>query len=182
MLMDSDTRKLICETVIAEASGYYKLIVATATLFLGGTLVFWEKVAPLPSKVSLILLGLGWLFLIISVMLIAFVRRDNVEAGRLCLSDKFDKYERVAKRSRNLTTWSGMSLALGMFFVASAGMATLWEKTMKMEIKTVAGTAETKSIPFKEIAGGGGGGSGKPGSSGSSTTQQTSGKGDSGKK
>lgn len=43
MVMDDDTRKLMAESVIAEATGYYKLVVATATLFLGGTIVFGRR-------------------------------------------------------------------------------------------------------------------------------------------
>lgn len=156
--MDDDTRKLIAETVIAEATGYYKLVVTTSTLFLGGTLVFWEKVAPTLSPVSLSLLGVGWLFLIVSVMLVVFVRRDNIEMGRCVLANEYTKCDPIAVRSRKLTTASGVCLALGMFFVASAGMATLWEKAMATENKTLkADNIETKSIPFKEIAGSSGG-------------------------
>jgi hypothetical protein len=151
--MDDDTRKLLSESVIAEARGYYKLVVATATLFLGGTLVFWEKVTPTLSELSLWLLGAGWLCLVTSVMLVVFVRRDNIEMGRLALAEKDDKDDRIAKRSRRLTTASGVCLALGMFFVAAAGMAALGEKAMAADNKVVKGeNIETRSIPFKEIA------------------------------
>jgi len=151
--MDDETRKLIAETAISEAVGFYKLIVATATLFLGGTLVFWEKLSPPSSAVSLFPLAAGWLCLILSVAFVVAVRRDNVELGRLCLTGTDAKYDRIAARSRSLTTLSGMFLAVGMLFVASAGMVTLWEKTMASENKRVEGPNESKSIPFKEIAG-----------------------------
>lgn len=153
MVMDDDTRKLMAESVIAEATGYYKLVMATATLFLGGTLVFWEKVTPTLSVPSLVLLGAGWLFLVVSVMLVVFVRRDNIEMGRLALAAKYDDCEPIAVRSRRLTTASGVCLALGMFFVAAAGMAALGEKAMTTDNKAVKGeNIETRSIPFKEIA------------------------------
>lgn len=149
-------RRLVAQSVIEEATGYYKLVVATATLFLGGTLLFWEKITPTLSVLSLLLLGIGWLFLIGSVMLVVFVQRDNIEMGRLVLADDLDNYEPVAKRSRRLTTASGICLAIGMFFVSAAGMAALGEKAMNEKRSSDSISDETlilqKSLPFKEIA------------------------------
>jgi hypothetical protein len=126
--MDDNSRKLISESVIAEAVGFYKLVVATATLFLGGSLVFWERIAPTISACSLFLLGLGWLCLIACVGMIVFVRRDNIEAGRLYLSGEDKEYDKIALRSRRFTTTSGILLTAGMFFVSAAGMISLVEK------------------------------------------------------
>jgi hypothetical protein len=170
MVMDDDTRKLVAESVIAEATGYYKLVVATATLFLGGTLVFWEKVTPTLTLPSLVLLGVGWLFLVASVMLVVFVRRDNIEMGRLALAASYDKCEPIAVRSRRLTTASGICLALGMFFVAAAGMAALGEKAMATEDTAPKGKSiATRSIPFSEIVQpASGGGSKQQGNQGAS--------------
>lgn len=138
--MDAETRKQISETVAAEAVGFYKLVVTTATAFLGGTLLFWEKVNPHPSHISLIPLLIGWFFLGCSIALIAFVRRGNIECGRLVLANKTEKAEVVALSARFWTTSAMLALAAGILMVMLSGFITMWNKPPKEDAKKEAVT------------------------------------------
>lgn len=133
--MDPEIRKQISETVAAEAVGFYRLVVTTATAFLGGTLLFWEKVDPHPSHTSLVPLLIGWVLLGGSIALIAFVRRGNIECGRLVLAEKFEKADAVAFSTRTWTTWAMLTLAMGILMVMFSGFLTMWNKAPKEETK-----------------------------------------------
>lgn len=156
--VDNEPNKQITESVINEATSFYKLVVTTATVFLGGTLIFWEKIAPAISQASVIALGCGWLCLIVSIALIVFARRDNIELGRLVLKGRpeSNRQDKIAKRCRCFTTASGVFLSLGMLFTASAGFIALWNKAETMQESTnTSSSSGTKSIPYVEIAGSG---------------------------
>ena len=97
----SRREELIFSTIAQEAAGFYGLLLTLATSFLGATLVFVDRIAPNPQRWTLILLGLGWLSLIASVSLIAWVRWRNIESGRTAQAGDWDKeidQERVTRR------------------------------------------------------------------------------------
>jgi len=89
---DDITRRqeLVFATIAQEAAGFYGLILTLATSFLGGTLVFIDRIAPSPARWTLALLGFGWLSLIASVSLIAWVRWRNIESGRMADAGKWE--------------------------------------------------------------------------------------------
>ena len=82
---------MIAESVVAEAVAFYRLMVTTSTVFLGGTLVFWEKVAPKPTQETLVMLGAGWLFLIATIVRINLDVAHGLKDGdtRVHLSSGF---------------------------------------------------------------------------------------------
>ena len=79
------TRREVFSTIVAESSAVYKLIVTVASSFLGGTLLFLERIAPHPLGWSLVILGLGWLALIVSIIIVVYVRMYNIRSGQFVL-------------------------------------------------------------------------------------------------
>ena len=135
---EGDLTKTIFETAAAEATGFYQLVITVATAFLGGTLVFYEKIAPQPSKPSLVLAGLGWLLLVICIWLIARIRLLNMESAHLALRGDFKSAQAIDHRTRAGSRNSVTLLVLGMMLVIAAGIASLWVK---------AGTPPTPTPP-----------------------------------
>jgi hypothetical protein len=148
-----DRRTEIFKSVNAEASAFYRLLVTNATAFLGGTIVFWDHVSPKLTTWSLALLGPGWVFLVVSIVLVVWVRRDNIEVGRLTLAQRYSDAEPIAARSRTTTSLSGYFLGAGMGFVAMAALVSLGAKAMEQHNQSGPDkTVSTKSIPYLEFA------------------------------
>ncbi len=114
--------------IVEECRGFYKHVLAIATAFLGGTLLFLEKISPNPSGLSLVLLGIGWTLLIVSILAVIWVRRLNIECGRLTLRNEIVEAEAIHCRSRKFTTAAGFLLGFGMGFVMAFGLVNFWNK------------------------------------------------------
>ena len=147
-----EIRKFVVENSASEAAAFYKLIVATASLFIGGTLVFRERIAPTPSTLPIVLLAVGTFSLSAAIVLVAMVRRSNVELARLALGGDYQRYDPIERRSRLWSSLSVVALALGMFIVALAGVSALWQESRMNEQNTKnTQSVETKSMPYREI-------------------------------
>ena len=125
---DHDVKKTIFQAAAADATDFYKMIITVATAFLGGTLVFYEKIAPQPTKLSLLFAGVGWLLLVASIGLIARIRLHNIESAHQALGGKFDAARAIDGRARADGRSSVRALVLAMVMIIAAGVASLWVK------------------------------------------------------
>jgi len=86
---DGVSREALFSAIVSEAAGFYKIVTVTASSFLGGSLLLMEKIAEKPKPWTLIILAGGWLLLIASIGLVAWVRmRLNLDAGQMALEGK----------------------------------------------------------------------------------------------
>ena len=113
-------RAAVFSSLVKAAADYYKTIVTVASSFLGGTLIFLEKIAVNPSFGSTVLLGIGWLLLVLSILAILLVERWNLESGRQALRDSYDRALKIDASTRFLS-WAailllGSGIACIMFF------------------------------------------------------------------
>jgi hypothetical protein len=130
---NEDWRDHVIASVLSEAGAFYKLVVTTATLFLGGTLLFWERIAPAPDRFSLAILGVGWFSLGMSIMAVVIVRKSNIECGRLTLEGEMEKANRESAHSRRLTNRAAIMLAFGILCVMASGFFTMWDKATNLK-------------------------------------------------
>ena len=105
---DSVSKQCIFKIIATEASGLYNLLITVSTGMLAGTLLFLEKIAPSPTKVSLLFLALGWIMLLFCTIACAWIRWNNLESGRFFLEGKFEDSRKVDKPNRMLTKLSIM--------------------------------------------------------------------------
>jgi hypothetical protein len=114
--------------VIAQAaSEYYKVMVTVASGFLGGSLIFMEKLSPLipPRRSHVTLLGCGWLCLVISIFLIALVLRSNLKSGKLTIEGRISEAQKVDAHTGIESTFALIALALGIILVMLYGFVNL---------------------------------------------------------
>lgn len=123
------SKDTVFNVLATEAGGYYKSILTVASSFLGGSLIFIEKIAPTPSKCSLYLLGVGWLLLICSIATIIFVRRLNLDSGWKALEGNFNEAKEIDVKTRNYSTAATVLLFLGLILIMMFGFVNLLQKT-----------------------------------------------------
>ena len=111
---DEVGRADVFASVATEAGALYKQLVTIATIFLGGTLVFMHKIAPQPTVLSIVFLGVGWLALLLCVVLVVLVRADNIRSGRMVLESRFHDAKAIDSRNRRQTTAATVLLAVGL--------------------------------------------------------------------
>jgi hypothetical protein len=113
------------KTMATEAAGLYNQMITICTTFLGGTLVFYDKLFVSGNSYTLILLFLGWLCLVIPLPMLIWIRWQNVEAHRYILkyikfqkADDYTKGVEIPKKSRCLTQWAIWLIAVGLFLIS----------------------------------------------------------------
>ena len=119
------SQEKLFETIVTEASGFYRSVLTVATAFLGGTLVFLKQMAPSPSPLSQAALGLGWFALIASVGCVIWVRRLNLDSGRHVLEGDIEAARRLDRRTRTLSNWAAGLLVAGMILLMLFGFLNL---------------------------------------------------------
>jgi hypothetical protein len=121
---DSDRalKLAILQSITTEASGFYGLIVTVASSFLGGSLLFMEKISPLRSEWSLVGFGVAWISLVASIGCIARLRYYNLKSGRLALDEKFTDASQIDKHTDTLSWWSQTLLIAGMSSLVIMGL------------------------------------------------------------
>jgi hypothetical protein len=124
--VSSDT---VFKAIVDQALSFYRLIVTVASTFLGGTLVFIEKIAPAPTQCSLWLLGAGWLFLIATILCVAFVHRLNLQSGKHVMAGRNDLAAPIDVKSRFLSTMTSILLSAGLLAIVAFGMVNLIART-----------------------------------------------------
>jgi hypothetical protein len=147
------------DAIVTEATGFYNMLLAVASGFLGGSLVFIEKIAPSPPRWSLAILGIGWASLLFSLMVIIWVRRQNLESGKKALEKDYSSAKNIDQKKDKLTTWATILLALGVSSLLLFGMINLYHKTVHKKEKTMTrkkrsgkeGLDINRSIPFGSI-------------------------------
>jgi hypothetical protein len=153
-------REAVFNSVVSEAAGFYRVIVTVASSFLGGTLLFVERIAPTPRPFWLVVLGVGWLCLIASITAaVTWVRRLNLESGHLALSGQYDGARRIDHRSRRWSSVAAGCLAVGMLLVSLTGLGHLWPSDgTKGDLTMVSPRQEDnhgrwlrKSIPYGDV-------------------------------
>ncbi len=114
------------DAMAREADGFYRQITTICTAFLGGILVFLEKLFTISPKsiIYLIVLGSGVICLILSLAAISYVRWQNVEAHRHALKyfktedkSEYNKAMEIPERSRIWTKIAIFSMILGIFLI-----------------------------------------------------------------
>ncbi|MCK5240900.1 hypothetical protein KAR34_00480 [bacterium] len=125
---DKVSEDVIFNSIVKEAGGFYTLVLTVASAFLGGTLFFLEKIVGTPNKYSLILLGLGWMSLITTIGLSAFIRFQNVESGRLALEKKYNEAKKLDRDKEAKCILMIWTLIIGILFIAIFGIINLWIK------------------------------------------------------
>jgi hypothetical protein len=120
-------RKDIFTAIVAEAGGYYKLVITVASSFLGGSLLFLEKNSPKPSALALVVLLVGWVFLLGSIVSIAHVRRLNLESGWHTLEKRFRESGKIDRETRAWSQFAVWLLGLGLLLVLLFGFINLLE-------------------------------------------------------
>ena len=119
------TVNMAFSSLTQAALGYYKTIFTVASAFLGGSMLFLERIAPNPSGLSLVFLAAGWFVLIIAVISIALVQRDNLRSGRQFLEGKIPESVRTDNRSSFFSTLSIVCLAIGLLAITTFGFINL---------------------------------------------------------
>ena len=119
------TGELLYSTMANEAHGFYSQMITICTVFLGGSLAFYDKFFTVRSAWSIWLLFLSWIFFIYPVVVLTWVRWKNVEAHRHMLEylkmNKEEEYkiaEDISKKTRKLTEKAINSLGLALLALA----------------------------------------------------------------
>jgi hypothetical protein len=164
-----ELRLAILKSVTIEAGGFYKLIVTVSSAFLGGSLLFLERIAPAPTPLMKLLLALTWFALIGAIACVAWVRCQNLRAARLALDrlalsegdDEAKKLEDEAKKldrhKELLSSYSQYCLVAGMLLLSVVGMLNLNQcgterKDHMPDAHQRAATASSeRSIPYSSL-------------------------------
>lgn len=121
-------RETIFKVLATDADGYYKLVLTLASAFLGGSLLFLEKIVPDPTWLSLAFMILGWVSLVGSVAVVTSIRERNLRSGYMTLEGKVEDARRLDAAKDRHTRWASVLLIAGMAFVMLASGVGLWIK------------------------------------------------------
>lgn len=160
------SRSDIFASVVAEAGAFYRLLVTVVSSFLGGTLLFLDKICSDPPAISLVVLYIGWLALVVCIILVALVRAGNIRSGRMALESRFKEARKIDQRNRKQTTIATWSLAAGLSCIMVFGAITMSSNNAPGEQKEIKVSKEdtrmhptkldpdnviTRSIPFGSV-------------------------------
>ena len=137
------------EMHISEAQGFYNLLFAAASSFLGATLLFLQEFAPPKSTWSLVLLYLGWVSLAGCIVTLVGVRWMNLKASRLRLKGKVaeSKLKLTCNRNRVLTKSSAVLLVLGILFLTCYGIINVGTVTSRKEGRAMSNDSDQNDKP-----------------------------------
>lgn len=117
-----DARKELYRTMVQEASAFYRQMATICSAFLGGSMLFSDRLVRAPEpRWWWILLG-AWICFVLTLAVIVWLRWQNVESHRLVLEslkdegsqDEYNQACVLAKRGRCLTYVALGSLLLGL--------------------------------------------------------------------
>lgn len=157
---DNVSRAALFDSIVKEASEFYKLVLTVASAFLGGTLIFLEKIAPPPVPWWLfVLLCIGWLCLITAICILAIVRTKNLESGCHALDNNFEAAQAIDAKKERYTEWTLWLLIAGVCCITLFGIINLGrmnccskqpqeEKTMSEREKTDSQKRIDSSVPY----------------------------------
>jgi len=114
------------DTMSKEVDGLYKQMITICTAFLGGTLVFFEKLFVSDAGWSIYFLFGGWAALTYPLAVLIYIRWQNVEAHRHTLEyfktkneDEYNKAVAIPKRGRKWTTSAIISMVAGLVLIGA---------------------------------------------------------------
>ncbi len=114
------------DTMSKEADGLYKQMITICTAFLGGSLVFFEKLFVSDAGWAIYFLFGGWAALTYPLAVLIYVRWQNVEAHRHILEYlkteseiEYNKAVAIPKRGRKWTTSAIISMLAGLILIAT---------------------------------------------------------------
>lgn len=122
---ESVPKKTVFESITSEAGGFYRQVLTIASAFLGGTILFFDKLKVSIKPLSLILLFLGWLCLIVVIALSGIIRLKNLESGRLALDNEIEKARKLDSRKENWSEIMLWFLIAGIFLITLFGIINL---------------------------------------------------------
>lgn len=118
--------EVLYDTMSKEADGLYKQMITICTAFLGGTLVFFEKLFVSKAGWSIYFLFGGWAALTYPLAVLIYVRWQNVEAHRHTLEyfktrneAEYNIAVAIPKRGRKWTTSAIVSMVAGLILIAT---------------------------------------------------------------
>jgi hypothetical protein len=152
----------IFQSVTTEAGGYYGQIVTVASSFLGGSLLFMEKIAPIHSVWSFLGLGIAWMSLVASIGCVARLRHHNLKSGLLALNQDFTGASQIDRHTLVLSWWSQFLLIVGMSALVFMGLLNVqpFSTERKVQMPTpqtdtgTTGEKVEKSIPYGRLGSG----------------------------
>lgn len=116
------TRDSLSNELVAEACGFYAQITTVASAFLGGSVLFRDKLPDIPNWNWL--LGVAWTGFAASLALIVFVRLNNV-AGAQLMIDVIDERRDIQCPAMKRQSILGQRLTRGAVGALAAGIVAL---------------------------------------------------------
>jgi hypothetical protein len=149
-------KSAILQSITAEANGFYGVVVTVASTFLGGSLLFLERLAPARTGWSIVVMAFGWLSLVASIGCIARIRFMNLRSGKLALRDEYEQADVIDRHTDTLSNWSQWLLIGGMSALVFMGLLnfnqiTNKERTEQMNNQSGGFDRVDKSIPYGSL-------------------------------
>ncbi len=124
-------REVLADGLVAEVRGFYAQITTVASAFLGGSVLFRDKLPDVPGVNWL--LGVAWTCFALSLTLVVFVRLNNISGAERAL-DTIDGRQTnsvlpgslLSRLGRGCTLAAVALLALGVFALVAFGWASLY--------------------------------------------------------
>ena len=124
-------REVLVDGLVSEARGFYAQITTVASAFLGGSVLFRDKLPDVPGCNWL--LGVAWTCFALTLTLIVCVRLNNISGAERAL-DTIDGRQAnsvlpgslLSRLGRGCTLAAVASLALGVFALVAFGWASLY--------------------------------------------------------
>ena len=129
----AEDKRLAFAKMADEASGFYAMATTITTAFLGGALYFCDKFLATGPKWSIIPLSLGAVLLAAALVMLCWVRWNNVNSLQKYLESlqpdgEWVKHQMLALESRNrcLTTTALVILGAGLAAIIVFCIACAW--------------------------------------------------------
>lgn len=110
--------------------------ITVATAFLGGTLVFAEKIAGAYHLVYILILIIGILAVVASVGLLLYVRSKNIDAIKKALANKPAESAKASDEAEGASDAARFVLFMGMLTIVFFMILTLYDINEKKKDKT----------------------------------------------
>jgi hypothetical protein len=125
------------DTMSKEVDGLYRQMITICTAFLGGTLVFFEKLFVSNAEWSIYVLFGGWAALTYPLAVLIFIRWQNVEAHRHVLEylktgkeKEYNEAVLMSRRGRKWTTSAIISMVAGLVLVAAFTAINIFNRSI----------------------------------------------------